>query len=134
MPSAMLQYVLASVPAGTISYLGSPVEATLATVLADAITSYGGGATTEAQCTDTVKFNAIGRALFWQWALEYVIAGDFAPAQLGQSEYAAHVAEIKRLRDYYADLANTYEGAPVQLADSYLVDDPYRFPRSSDTI
>lgn len=131
MPSAMLTYVLASVPSGTKSYLGSPDETALATVLADALTTYG--VASEALVTDTQKFNAIGRALFWQWAVEYVTAASFVPSQGFQSEYTAHIAEIKALRDYYAALANSYGGgASIILGDTTLQNDPYAFPRFSD--
>ena len=135
--SNMLTYVVGSVPAATLVYLGSPTNddaGALKYVLEDSITLYGGGATTEAQCTDLAKFNLIGRALFWQWAVEHIVAADFAPAQLGQSEYAAHVAEIKRLRDHYAALANIYGGAAIQLADTTFDEDPYLFPREADQI
>jgi hypothetical protein len=132
--STMLTYVIGAVPSTTLAYLGTPTNddaGPLKYVLADALTNYG--VTTEAQVTDLKRFNLIGRALFWEWAVEYIVAADFAPAQQGAgADYSAHVAECRRLRDYYFDLANTYNGAPIQLADTVFLNDPYKFPRDSD--
>ena len=132
--STMLTYVVGSVPAATLAYLGTPTNddaGALKYVLADALTIYG--VATEILATDTRRFNMIGRALFWQWAYEYLVAADFAPAQQGAgADYTAHVAECRRLRDYYMDLANTYTGVPIQLGKTVFANDPYVFPRDSD--
>jgi hypothetical protein len=141
MPSTMLTYVIASIPPATLIYLQSPagtavVEATLAPVLADAITIYDPSFTLEAQCTDKVRFNAIGRALFWQWALESIQAADVTGgASQASSEFSAHVAEITRLRDwYYSQVPGGMPGPAVEVGTIIGSRDPYVYPRHEDRI
>ena len=129
MPSAMLTYVLAAIPPGVAAYLGTPTESSLAIVLADAIKQYDKSYTTEAQCTDTVRFNAIGRALFWQYALEYMLAGKYTGQPGSPSEYAAHLAEVTRLRDYYASKVPDAAG---HVGSVIFETDPYAMPRYAD--
>jgi len=133
MPSAMLAYVIAAVPTGTLAYLGTPDEAALATVLYDAIRIYSPTYTTEAQCTDTVKFYAIGRALFWQYALEYMLAGKYTGQPGSPSEYETHLAEVTRLRDFYWSAASPWMPGPaVQTGVVVAEEDPYAMPRYQD--
>jgi hypothetical protein len=129
MPSAMLTYLLAAIPPGVSAYLGTPTDTTLAPVLADAIKQYDPTFTLEAQCTDKVRFNAIGRALFWQYALEYMLAGKYTGQPGSPSEYAAHLAEVTRLRDYYASKVPDVYGT---VGTVVFEDDPYAYPRFAD--
>jgi len=130
MPSAMLTYLLAAIPPGVSAYLGTPTDTTLAPVLTDAITRYNPTFTTEAQCVDKARFYAIGRALFWQYALEYMLAGKYTGGDAqASSEYAAHLAEVTRLRDYYAAQVPDAYGRIGQVT---LENDPYAHPRYAD--
>jgi hypothetical protein len=126
----MLTYLLTAIPPGVSAYLGTPTDTLLAPVLADAIKQYNPTYTTEAQCTDKVRFNAIGRALFWQYALEYMLAGKYTGgAAQASSEYAAHMAEVTRLRDYYASKVPDAYG---HVGSVICENDPYAHPRYAD--
>jgi hypothetical protein len=130
MTSAMLTYVLGTIPTPTLAALGNPTDTVLAPILADAITQYGNGATVEADCTNTVRFNAIGRALFWAWAVERMQSASI-PGSGGQSEFQAHVSEMRKLRDYYAEQVPG-SNASIQQGTVACTTDPYVFPRYSD--
>jgi hypothetical protein len=133
MASAMLAYVIAHVPPTTLAFLGSPDEDGLALVLEDAIHAYSATAALEADCTDTVRFNAIGLAVFWQWAVEYMLAGKFTggPAQ-SSSEFTAKLAEVKANRDYYASIVPGGYGPPIICGTVTGEKDPYVHPRYED--
>jgi len=132
----MLTYVIASLPAPTKALLGTPDETALAPVLADAIKEYDNAYTTEAQCTDTVRFNAIGLAYFWQWALLRIQSARFDPVQGTSSEFEKHVAEFTRLRDWYWNrVPGGMASAPgIILTTITGEQDPYVYPRYEDRV
>jgi hypothetical protein len=133
--STMLGYLIDACPAETIAYLGAVGESQLQGVLADAITIYDPTFTLEAQCTDKVRFNAIGRALFWQWALEYMQASTVTGAPGSPSEFAAHVAEVTRLRDWYwSQVPGGMPGPAIMVGTITGEKDPYVYPRYEDRI
>lgn len=134
--SAMLGYLLGTkIPAPTLAYLGTPTEAVLAGVLYDSIRQYDITNTLESECTDTTRFNAIGVYRFYEWAVERMQSASFAIGG-GESEFQAHVSEMRKLRDFYLDqIPSTIGGvAGAVIVQSTVVNttDPYAFPRYSD--
>jgi hypothetical protein len=133
--SAMLGYLLGTkIPTPTLAFLGTPTESTLQGVLYDSIRQYDITYTLEAQCTDTTRFNAIGVYRFYEWAVERMQSAAFQSGG-GQSEFQAHVSEMRKLRDFYLDqIPSSAGGAPGSIIQSTITNttNPYAFPRYSD--
>ena len=134
MPSTLLTYLIASLPAETNAYVGTLTETLLAPVLADSIKTYDPTYTLEAQCTDTAKLNAIGRAYLWQFIVEYMLQGQFSPMAGSPSEFEKHFAAACSIRDHYWSMANAYIGSSIIVGNVAEQQDPYVYPRYEDRV
>jgi hypothetical protein len=104
--SALSTYLIASVPTRTSAYFNTLTDAVLAPVITDTLELYG--ITDEADAADINKLHVLGKYVLWTFLVEHILAATPAINVGGASEYAAHVAAVERVRDYWQEQAMAY--------------------------